>query len=84
MAMSGAGPWAPASKTFNKFRKMDPHLADQLNELNKRQAYEEKLAMALESGRIYGLRTQKLAMIHKKELHNDMRYPPTQRMWTTR
>ena len=83
MAMSGAGPWAPASETFNKFARMDPHLADQLNELNKRQAYEEKLAMALESGRIYGLRTQKLAMMHKKELHNDMRHPPTQRMWAT-
>ncbi len=84
MTMSGAGPWGPASETFNKFRSMDPHLADQLNELNKRQAYEEKLAMALESGRIYGLRTQKLAMMHKKELHNDMRHPPTQRMWASR
>ena len=84
MSMSGARPWAPASETFTKFAKMDPHLADQLHELKKRQTYEEKLAMALESGRIYGLRTQALAMLHKKDLANDMRYPPTQRMWVTR
>ena len=84
MSMSGPGPWAPGNEVFNKFARMDPHLADQLNELSKRQAYEEKLAMALESGRIYGLRTQALAMLHKKDLANDMRYPPTQRMWVTR
>jgi hypothetical protein len=81
MAMSGPGPWAPASETFNKFARMDPHLASQLNDLGKHQAYETKLATAIESGRVYGLRTQALAMMHKKELHFDMRYPPTQRMW---
>ena len=81
MAMSGAGPWAKASETFNKFARMDPHLASQLNELSKHQAYETKLANAIESGRIYGLRTQALAMIHKKELHSDMRHPPTERIW---
>jgi hypothetical protein len=81
MAMSGVGPWAPPGEIFNKFARMDHHLCKQLNELSKQQVYEERLAVAIESGRIYGLRTQKLAMRHKKELHSDMRHPPTQKMW---
>lgn len=81
MSLSGPGPWAPASETFNRFARMDRHLVNQLNELSVQQAYEEKLASALESGRVYGLRQQKLNMHCKKYLNADMRTPPVEKMW---
>ena len=81
MSMSGPGPWAPANETFNRFARMDRHLARKLNALSEHQAYEEKLASAIESGRAYGLRQQALSMHLKKELNVDMRRPPVEKMW---
>ena len=79
--MSGPGPWAPAGETFNRFARMDRHLARKLNALSEQQAYDEKLASAIESGRVYGLRTQALQMHCKKYLNADMRDPPVEKMY---
>jgi hypothetical protein len=60
---------------------MDRSLASQLNSLSERQAYDSKLAFALEAGRIYGLRAQNYDMILKRQLNRAYRSPPVERMW---
>ena len=60
---------------------MDQRLGRQLAELSKLQAHDNKLAFALESGRIYGLRQQKYDMVLKRELNKDYRRPPVEKMW---
>ena len=81
MAMMGQGPWAPAQEDFNKFARMDHHLAATLNDLSAHQARESKLASAYEEGRIYGLRQQRYNMILKRQLNKDLRHPPVEHMW---
>ncbi len=79
--MMGQGPWAPAQEAFNKFARMDHRLAATLNDLSLHQARENRLAAAIESGRIYGLRQQKCNMILKRQLNKDLRHPPVEHMW---
>jgi hypothetical protein len=81
MAMMGMGPWAPAQETFNRFARMDSQLGRKLADLSAQQARDDKLAFAIEAGRVYGLRTQKLNMNLKKELYKDWKYSPTEPMW---
>jgi hypothetical protein len=80
MAMMG-NPWATAQENFNKFARQDSQLGRQLADLSMQQARDDKLAFAIEAGRCYGMRTQKLAMNHKKELYKDWKYSPTEPMW---
>ena len=82
MAMTGAGPWATAQETFNRFARMgDAQIGRQLADLSMQQARDDKIAFAIEAGQCYGLRTQKLQMNHKKELYKDWKYSPTEPMW---
>lgn len=81
MAMQGAGPWGTASQVFNKFARMDRHLQVQLADLSEEQAGQQKLAQAIESGRVYGLRQQKYNMTLKKQLTQDYRHPPVEHIW---
>ena len=81
MAMTGAGPWASAQETFYKFSRQDSQLGRRLADLSMQLARDDKLAFAIEAGRCYGMRTQKLAMNHKKELYKDWKYSPTEPMW---
>ena len=77
----GAGPWAPAQEVFNKFARMDRTLVQKLNNLSENQAHHDKLAFALESGRIYGLRQQKYNMVLKRQLDMHMKRPPVEDKW---
>ena len=81
MAMMGAGPWGTAQEAFNKNARLDRRLAGQLADLSEELAATDKLAQAIESGRVYGLRQQKYAMRLKKELNKDYRHPQTEHMW---
>jgi len=74
-------PWAPAQEAFNKFARIDGRLGRRLAELSGQQARDDKIAFAIEAGRVYGLRTQKLSMNLKKELNQDWKYSPTEPMW---
>ena len=47
--------------------------------LSQRQSHDNKLAEAIELGRIYGLQAQKYDMILKRQLNQDK--PETQDMW---
>ena len=73
--------WMTASERLNRFARMDRNLAKQLNDLSEHQAHENKLAFAIESGRIYGLRAQKCDMHLKRQLTQQWRAPPVQHMW---
>ena len=44
-------------------------------------ARDDKMAFAIEAGRIYGLRHQKYNMILKKQLNRDCKRPPVEQMW---
>ena len=68
--------WMTASERMNRFARMDRHLANRLNDLSEHQARENKLAFAIESGRVHGLRAQKYNMLLKRELDKDWRNPP--------
>ena len=51
-------PWATAGERLNKFVSQDPSLGRKLKELSADQARDDRLATALEAGRVYGLRQQ--------------------------
>ena len=57
--------WTTVSEKMNRFARIDTSLARRLNDLSEHQARENKLAFAIESGRIYGLRAQKCNMLLK-------------------
>ena len=74
--------WMTASEYLNRFARMDHSLAKRLNNLSEHQAREEKLASAIESGRIYGLRAQKCDMYLKRQLPGRFRQAsPVEKMW---
>ena len=73
--------WRTASQRLNAFANMDNNLGRRLAELSIQNAYETKLAAALQSGRIYGLQQQKYDHILRRQLHKAWRNPPTERMW---
>ena len=75
------GPWAPAQETFNKFARIDRQRARRLSYLSEHQARDTKLAFAIETGRIYGLRKQKYEMILKRELNQEYLRPPVEASW---
>lgn len=79
MATMDPGPWATAQAKFSRNVPLDPELADRLQDLSEEQASQSKLAYAIESGRIYGLRQMKYQMMLQREL-NKMT-PPTEKMW---
>ena len=74
--------WMTASERLNRFARLDRDLAKRLNDLSEQQAHENKLAWAIESGRIYGLRAQKCHIHLKKQLSEEWRRAsPVERMW---
>jgi hypothetical protein len=75
------GPWQTAATLFNRNVSLDRRLTQRLNDLSENQAHDEKLAWALESGRVYGLRQQRYDMVLKKQLNRDWRRPPVEPMW---
>ena len=73
--------WMTASERMNRFARIDTSLARRLNDLSEHQARENKLAFAIESGRIYGLRAQKCNMLLKRQLNSEWRRPPVAESW---
>jgi len=71
-------PWQPAQAHFNKFARLDRNLGQRLRLLSQRQAQDDRMAEAIELGRIYGLQAQNYDMILKRQL-NRMK-PETQDM----
>ena len=74
-------PWDSAQVRLNNFARTDHHLGSRLKGLTGQQSLENKLAFAVEAGRIYGLRQQKYDFILKKQLNRDWRHAPTQKAW---
>ena len=82
MVMLGtADPWEGAAGRLNNFARMDRSLAGKLNQMSQDQSDEDKLAAALESGRVYGLRTQKCEMLLKRQLNKEWVKAPTEAPW---
>ena len=72
-------PWQPGRAHFNKFARLDRSLGQRLRLLSQRQAQDDRMAEAIELGRIYGLQAQNYDMMLKRQL-NRMK-PETQDMW---
>ena len=72
-------PWQPAQLHFNKFEMQDHSLGQRLRMLSQRQSHDNKMASAIDLGRIYGLQAQKYDMILKRQLNQDK--PETEEMW---
>ena len=73
--------WMTASERLNQFAHMDTNLGKRLAALSAQSADETKMAYALESGRIYGLRQEKYDHILRRQIHKDWQNPPVERMW---
>ena len=50
--------WQSAAERLNRFAHMDPSLRQELNNLSKAEARDDKLAFKFEEGRTYGVRQQ--------------------------
>ncbi len=79
--MMSDDPWTGAKEQLNKFVTMDPRLGGELNRLNKQQAADNKLAFALQAGRVYGMRTRRCYALLKRELAKELRHPPVEHPW---
>lgn len=73
--------WRNAEEYMMRNQDLNPPLLRERTALNKQQARDLKLAGALESGRIYGLRQQKFDMRLKRELDSRMQHPPVSKHW---
>jgi hypothetical protein len=73
--------WAPAQERFNKFARIDRELASRLGFLSAHQARDDRLAFAIEAGRVYGLRQQRYNMLLKGQLNRDAQHPHVETMW---
>ena len=65
--------WQTASERLNRLAHMDPSLRQELNTLSKAEARDDKLAFALEAGRIYGLRQEFYQNKMKRDLARTLR-----------
>ena len=65
--------WQTAAERLNRFAHMDPSLRQELNALSRAQARDDKLAFALEAGRIYGLRQEFYQNKLKRDLARTLR-----------
>ena len=74
-------PWMTASERLSKYARQDQALSRQLCELSKVQASQNKLAFAIEAGRVFGLRQEKYDHILKSQLARQWRNPPLQPHW---
>ena len=71
--------WRTASERLNRFVSMDRNLGKRLAEQSIQEAYEIKLAAALDAGRTYGLRQEKYDHTLKKQLNKQ--HAQTEKMW---
>ena len=74
-------PWAGAQELFKKNARIDRNVARRLATLSKQEVRDDKLAFAIEAGRVYGLRQQKYDMQLKRELNKAWRRAPTEHAW---
>ena len=65
--------WRSAAERMNQFANMDTALRQELNALSEAQARDDKLAFALEEGRIYGLRQEFYQYKLKRDLARSLR-----------
>ena len=66
--------WRSAAERMNQFANMDPGLRQELNALSKAQARDDKIALKLEEGRVYGLRQQYYDNKLKRDLARTLRH----------
>jgi hypothetical protein len=71
-----------AAERLNQFASLDPGLRRELSTLCKAQSRDDKLALKLEEGRIYGLRQEYYDMRLKRGLTRSLRRDdPTEEHW---
>ena len=71
MALTAAtdkDPWCAAPDSLWRNNNLDPHRFGVREALCQREAREQKVAEAIEAGRIYGMRTQKIQQIRQQKL----------------
>ena len=61
-------PWATAADRFNRDFNLNRQVARQMGRLGEKQARTERLAVALEAGRVYGLRQFRGEQILRRQL----------------
>ena len=67
-AATDPDPWCGAPDSLWRNNNLDPQRFATRESLCQREAKEQKIAEAIESGRIYGMRTQKIEQLRQHKL----------------
>ena len=73
--------WQTASERLNRYVRQDHALGVKLATLSKEQSRNDKIAVRLEEGRVYGLRQQYYNFMLERALASDMKKPPVESHW---
>ena len=76
-----ASPFGGIAERANNFARQDRTLARHLAALSEQEAMDSRLAVAIEAGRVYGMRQQKYDMLLKKQVNQQAKHPLTQPMY---
>ena len=73
--------WDGASVYMNRNADLNPSLFAKRDKLCQAQAYDTKMEVAIDKGRIHGLGAQKCDMGLKRKLNSIMQHPPVSVHW---
>ena len=73
--------WDSAATYMNRNADLNPSLFAKRDKLCQAQAYDVKMEVAIDKGRIYSLGAQRGDMILKRKLDSIMQHPPVSVHW---
>ena len=73
--------WGSAATYTNRNADLNPSLFAKRDKLCQAQAYDTKVEVAIDKGRIYGLGAQRCNMSLKRKLDSIMQHPPVSVHW---
>jgi hypothetical protein len=73
--------WDGAAIYINRNADLNPSQFAKRDKLGQAQAYDTKMEVAIDKGRIYGLGAQKCDISRKRKLDSIMQHPPVSVHW---
>ena len=73
--------WDGAAIYMNRNADLNPSLIAKRDKLRQAPAYDTKMEVAIDKGRIYGLGAQRCDINRKRKLDSIMQHPPVSAHW---
>jgi len=73
--------WDSAAIYINRNADLNPSQFAKRDKLGQAQAYDTKMEVAIDKGRIYGLGAQRCDINRKRKLDSIMQHPPVSAHW---